>query len=373
MGTRYIVWQAAMASCVLLGCWTTLDGPDEPDSELSPPTSMDAGIEGPDVQTDGALISNPDVSTEGLDAMPSMQMDSALPVDTDATMPVNSEIEWTQVEVGEWTFDVRMAGPSDGEPVLLLHGFPQTSLEFEAQILALADAGYRAIAPNQRGYSPGARPMDESAYLLPNLISDVNGLADALGHERYHLVGHDWGAMVAWSLAIESPDRLFSLTAISVPHPQPFQETRNDPESCQFSASMYFDFFIQPNSHDILLANDAFQLRTLYAGLPEHHIEDYLSVLTQENAHKLALDWYRANVGENAPETTFAAVEVPTLYVWGDADAALCQDGALLTENYVTGPYRFEIFEGVDHWVPETAADRLSAVLLEHLATYSGH
>ena len=133
---------------------------------------------------------------------------------------------------------------------------------------------------------------------------------------------------------------------------------------------MYFNFFIQPNSHDILLDNDAFQLRTLYAGLPQHHIDDYIAVLTEENALKSALDWYRATVGENAPAVTFGPVDVPTLYVWGSADPALCEDGAYLTENHVTGPYRFEILEGVNHWVPENAAETLSTAILEHLVAF---
>jgi len=360
--------QAIFIGIFLWGCWTTGGGPDGPEPDAMSPAEMDARVSDVGAQMDVGGLLKTDGGLDLVDVDVSAVVDGSVAVDAGPSdMP---SIEINSVQVGEWVFDVRMAGPMEGDPVIFLHGFPQTSLEFEAQILALADVGYRVIAPNQRGYSPGARPTDEAAYLLPNLVGDINGIADALGYDRYHVVGHDWGAMVAWSLGINYPERLYSLTAISVPHPQPFQETRNDSNSCQFAASMYFGFFIQPNSHELLLANDAFQLRALYAGLPEHHIDDYLAVLTQENALKHALDWYRANVGDDAPEVTFDPVTVPTLYVWGDEDSALCEDGAYLTENYVTGPYHFEIFEGIDHWVPEMAAERLSSRILDHLSAY---
>lgn len=287
--------------------------------------------------------------------------------DTETTEPVR--IGTSSFSVGDFVFDVRAAGPVDGEGVLLLHGFPQTSIEWEAQLLALGNAGYRAVAPNQRGYSPLARPSDEASYALPLLVQDILDLADALGFETFHVVGHDWGASVAWALASNAPERLNSLTAISVPHLDAFALTRNDPESCQYSASSYMDFFVQPNSQDILLANDGAQLRAFYTGLPESHIEDYMRVLTQPGALKAGLDWYRANLSEENTET-LGLITPPTLYIWSTGDTALCEDGAYMTGDYVSGPYRFEVIEGVDHWVPENAADRVSEVLLEHLGTY---
>src|SRR5688572_5632939 len=119
-----------------------------------------------------------------------------------------------QLAVGDETFDARVAGPEDGDVVLHLHGFPQTSWSWRAQLDALGAAGYRAVAPDQRGYSAGARPADVERYAIPNLVADVLGIADALGAERFHLVGHDWGAAVAWQVAGRHQARLRSLTIL---------------------------------------------------------------------------------------------------------------------------------------------------------------
>lgn len=278
-------------------------------------------------------------------------------------------IELIQISAGGFAFDARVAGPEDGEPVILLHGFPQTSIEYSHQLQALGEAGYRAVAPNQRGYSPGARPADESAYVLVNLMLDILAIADAVGFERFHLVGHDWGASVAWFLGVFAPTRLLTLNPISVPHLDAFALTRNDPESCQYAASSYMDFFVQPDSHEVMLANDAQMLREIYAGLPDDHVQDYLDVLTRPGALKAALDWYRANITDG-PSPGIGLVTVPTMYIWSTGDTALCRDGADLTENYVIGPYRYEVIEGVSHWVPEEAAETVSSLLIDHLGAH---
>ena len=126
--------------------------------------------------------------------------------------------ETTAVAIGDLTFDVRIAGPDDGTPVVLLHGFPTTSLSWSSVVPALADAGLRVVAPDQRGYSPGARPAEVAAYATDRLAQDVVSLADALGLDRFHLVGHDWGAAVAWYVAAHHGHRLETLTTFSVPH-----------------------------------------------------------------------------------------------------------------------------------------------------------
>ena len=284
----------------------------------------------------------------------------------------NGAISTTQVAVGGFTFDVRMAGPDDGEVVILLHGFPQTSYEWRHQLRALGEAGFRAVAPDQRGYSSGARPPDVDDYALPLLVQDVIGLADAIGAERFHIVGHDWGAAVAWAVAVAARDRVITANPVSVPHPDAFAAVLNDPTSCQVAASAYFDLFVQPNSEDAFLANDHALLRGVYAGIDNEAIAEYVRVLGSKAALGAGLNWYRANIGNRTLQgPPVGAVEVPTMFTWSDGDTALCIDGAVLTEKYVSGPYRFEVLEGVTHWIPDLAPDAMSSLLVEHVTRYS--
>lgn len=284
----------------------------------------------------------------------------------------NAGIEMTRVAVGDFTFDVRVAGPEDGEVVILLHGFPQTSYEWRHQIRALAAAGFRAVAPDQRGYSPGARPPDVADYALPFLVQDVVGLADAVGAGRFHVAGHDWGAAVAWGVAVAAAERVITVNPVSVPHPDAFARVLNDPTSCQVEASSYFDVFVQPNSEDAFLANDQALLRGIFASIDGEAVDEYVRVLGSKPALGAALNWYRANIGDRTLRgPALGPVEVPTMFTWSDGDTALCIDGALLTGEYVAGPYRFEVLEGVSHWIPDLAAEAMSSLLVEHVTEHS--
>ena len=291
----------------------------------------------------------------------------ALPADA-----AGGEIATAQVAVGDLTFDVRLAGPDDGEVVILLHGFPQTSYEWRHQLRALAEAGFRAVAPDQRGYSPGARPPDVADYALPLLVRDVLGVADAIGAGRFHVAGHDWGAVVAWALAVAVPERVITANPVSVPHPDAFARVLSDPMSCQVAASSYFDVFVQPDSEDAFLANDHALLRALFAELEAGAVDEYLRVLGSKAALGAALNWYRANIrNRNIEQPAIGPVAVPTMFTWSDGDTALCVDGAVLSAEYAAGPYRFEVLEGVSHWVPELASEALSALLVGHVRQYS--
>ena len=292
--------------------------------------------------------------------------------------PGSSAVKSEKIAVGALTFDVLTSGPVDGPTVILLHGFPQNASEWTQQIPALAAAGYRVIAPNQRGYSPGARPAEVAAYSTANLVGDVLGIADAVGAERFHLVGHDWGASVAWAVAIAAPERLLSVAPISVPHPTAFSKVLSDPTSCQPRASSYFSTFVAPTAEQLMLANDSAFLRGVYAGLPKPVVDGYVAFFDRPTLTG-GLNWYRANVAArsgagtptvSAPADATATVTVPTLYVWSDGDTALCRDGAVLTKDYVSGPYQFAVIEGINHWVPELAAEQVNTLLLAHLAKF---
>jgi pimeloyl-ACP methyl ester carboxylesterase len=279
--------------------------------------------------------------------------------------------EIQQVDVGDLTFDVRVDGPEDGRPVLLLHGFPETSLSWAAVTPLLTRAGLRTYAPDQLGYSPGARPGEVEAYSTPNLTQVTADLLTALGIERADVVGHDWGANVAWALAGWHPDRVRSLTAVSVPHPAAYTVAyRTDPEQKERSAYIRL-FWQQGKAEEVLLADDGRRLRRMLSGgegdsgVPAEAIEEYVSVLSAPGALTAALNWYRAMSSADKVDP----VSVPTTYVWSDGDVAIGRTAAEACENYVTGDYRFVELPGITHWIPEQAPDQLAAAILDRVAT----
>jgi pimeloyl-ACP methyl ester carboxylesterase len=281
-------------------------------------------------------------------------------------MAPGAPIELLEVPVGEDTFTVRVAGPEAGELVLLLHGFPESSWAWRHQLGALGAAGYRAVAPDQRGYSPGARPAEVSRYAPLALASDVIALADELGGHTFHLVGHDWGAAVAWQVAARHGHRLRTLTALSVPHPIAYTAAIKDTSGDQGERSAYFQAFSSEDAADAFLADGAALLRSTYGRLDPTDIEPYVDLLTEPGAMQAALCWYRA--ADASLVRGLEPVTVPTLYVWSTEDPAVGRDAAEATAAQVAGPYRFEVLEGVSHWIPEEAPDRTNELLLAHLA-----
>ena len=276
-----------------------------------------------------------------------------------------------QVDVGDLTFDVRVDGPEDGRPVLLLHGFPETSLSWSAVTPLLTAAGLRTYAPDQLGYSPGARPDEVAAYSTPSLAQVTADLMTALGVDRADVVGHDWGANVAWALAGWHPDRVRSLTAVSVPHPAAYTVAyRTDPE--QKERSGYIRLFWQAGqAEDVLLADDSRRLRRMLSGgegdsgVPAEAIDQYVAVLSAPGALTAALNWYRAMSSKDRVDP----VGVPTTYVWSDGDVAIGRTAAEACANYVTGDYAFIELPGITHWIPEQAPDQLAAAILDRIAS----
>jgi pimeloyl-ACP methyl ester carboxylesterase len=274
------------------------------------------------------------------------------------------------VDVGDLSFDVRVDGPDDGRPVLLLHGFPETSLSWAAVTPLLTAAGLRTYAPDQLGYSPGARPDDVGAYALPNLAQVTADLMTALAIPRADVVGHDWGANAAWALAAWHPDRVRSLTAVSVPHPSAFTAAwREDLEQQERSAYIRL-FWQEGKAEEVLLADDARRLRRMLGtreetGIPEEAVDSYVAVLSAPGALTAALNWYRAMSSGTAVDP----VEVPTTYVWSDGDVAIGRVAAEGCARYVTADYRFVQLPGITHWIPEQAPERLAAAVLDRIAS----
>jgi pimeloyl-ACP methyl ester carboxylesterase len=270
-------------------------------------------------------------------------------------------------------FTAEIAGPADGAMVLLLHGFPQSRHSWRAQLPALAAAGYRAVAPDQRGYSPGARPdpADLANYRYDHLIADALAIADAAGAggRRFHLVGHDWGGQVAWGVAARHPERLASLSILSRPHPAAFAAALQAPDGDQKHRSRHHRAFLDPATADRLLQDDASSLRAALreAGVPDHSIDQYLSVLGTRPALEAALAWYRAQEGLRV---ALGRIAVPTLYIWGDADSTVGRAAAEGTAAFIDAPYRFEVLPGIGHFATDQVPDAVNALLLAHLAAY---
>ena len=268
------------------------------------------------------------------------------------------------------TFDVTDEGPADGRVVILLHGFPEDRESWSAVIPHLTQAGYRVLAPDQRGYSPGARPKGRRAYAVSELALDVLALADVAGAEQFDVVGHDWGAGVAWELASRHPRRVRTITSLTVPHPRAMVDAAL--RSSQLLHSWYMLFFQLPWVPEtaMRMAGADRAVRALERdGLDPVTAKRYAARMHDQKAMTGALNWYRAiPFGARSP---MSKVEVPTLYVYAERDRYLTRFAAERTARYVTGPYRFEVLEGTTHWVPTVAADRVSKLIREHLAAHT--
>jgi pimeloyl-ACP methyl ester carboxylesterase len=273
-----------------------------------------------------------------------------------------------QITVGELTFTAASAGPADGQPVLLLHGFPEGARCWAALAARLAEAGLRCVAPDQRGYCAGARPEGVESYGLDLLVADAVGILDALGWRNAHVVGHDWGAMVAWVLSARHPDRVRSLTAVAVPHPTAFGAAlRTDPDQQQRSAYLRLFREPAPRPEAVLLADGAARLRGMFAGstLSAAEVATFVEPLLAPGALTCALNWYRAMDSEDYARV--GPVSVPTTYVWGAQDVAVGRVAALGAAAQVSGDYRFVELPQTSHWVPEQAPDLLATLVLERV------
>ncbi len=265
-------------------------------------------------------------------------------------------------------FDVTTAGPADGEPVVLLHGFPQSARSWDAVTPALAAAGLRTVAPDQRGYSPGARPADRDAYRLSELVADAAAVAeDALagtGRDRAHVVGHDWGAAVAWALAGTRPDLVRTVTGISVPPLGAMAAALRRPR--QAGASWYMALFRVPGLVERLFAAPAGKpwspalVRMMHgSGMPREQAERHAAGMADPAALTAALNWYRAvRLGQGG--------QIPR----SDSDTALTRAAAERAPEHVDGPFRFVELRGVSHWIPEEAPGALAELLLDHVAAH---
>jgi pimeloyl-ACP methyl ester carboxylesterase len=267
----------------------------------------------------------------------------------------------TSVRVDGLVLDVRDEGPADGTVVLLLHGFPQRSTCWRRVTPLLHEAGLRTLAPDQRGYSPGARPGGRRAYAGARLVGDALAVADAAGVGAVHWVGHDWGAAVGWQAAALRPERLRTLTAVSVPHPAAMLEATRHGD--QLRRSWYMALFQVPWLPERLLASRRAAGLLRAGGLDREGAERYRREVVDDGALRGGLMWYRGLPFGRAGDVRRPA-RVPTTLVWGDGDEALGRDAVDRTARWVAAPYHLEVLPGVRHFVPEEAPAALAAAIL---------
>lgn len=262
------------------------------------------------------------------------------------------------LDVLEWDTD----GPARAT-VLALHGFPESAWEWAPVAEILTGQGIRVVAPTQRGYSAAARPLDVGAYAIEHLGADALAVVDHLGLDRVHVAGHDWGASVAWWLAAHHPDRVETLSVVSIPHLSAFAGAlETDPD--QQARSGYFDLFRQVDkAEDVLLESGAHRLRAMFGGeVPDGQLEKHLAVVGDRPGLTGALNWYRAMRRYDLPVVT-----VPTTYMWGEGDVAVARSGAEATASWVTGDYRFLAVPGSGHWLPEQDPALVAAEVLSRI------
>jgi len=264
-------------------------------------------------------------------------------------------------------FRARVAGFAQAGPgLILLHGWPETSIMWEPLIARSAASGFRVIAFDQRGFSPGARPEETKAYAVPELVSDVLGIADAVGFERFHLVGHDWGSIVGWSTAAQHADRVVSWASLSIPHPGAIH-----PVGANTAPPLYVSVFRMPAVPETLFgfANRWLLHRVVYSSMPADHRAEYEAVFSEPRALGATLDWYRM-VSPEAVESS--PLSQPVLYVWGEHDMPVYVGPAVheRMSRFVDGPFE-SIGLDSGHWLIQEQEARVVDAVLKHLGRAS--
>ncbi|MEO6822536.1 MAG: alpha/beta hydrolase [Candidatus Nanopelagicales bacterium] len=251
----------------------------------------------------------------------------------------------------------------EGRPLILLHGFPDSGRLWRHQVPVLVDAGFQVIVPDLRGYGRSDKPGAVSSYAMHLLMADVVAVLADAGTEQAHVVGHDWGAALAWGLASLAPDRVDHLVVLSVGHPSTFRRTLEQREK-----SWYMLLFQFPDvAEQWLSGNDWANFRS-WAHHPD--AEAVIAELMDTESLTPALNWYRANMTPEswvAPPPAFPAVKAPTMGIWSSGDVVLTEAQMTDSAQNVAGPWRYERVEGPGHWMQLEAPEPLNQLLLDFL------
>jgi pimeloyl-ACP methyl ester carboxylesterase len=274
--------------------------------------------------------------------------------------------EQLRVDSGGVGIAVDVSGDADGRPVVLLHGFPDSGRLWRNQRAALTDAGFRVIVPDLRGYGASDKPQAVDAYNLLFLAGDVTATLDALDIQRAHVVGHDWGAALAWIIGAMAADRVDHLVALSVGNPMAFANAGFE----QREKSWYMLLFQFEGIAEQWLSADNWANFRAWGRHPD--TDDVIADLERDHSLTPALSWYRANVGPQTlvdPPLQPPAVASPTMGVWSTGDFALTEHQMTSSAAYVSGPWRYERIDGAGHWMQIEAPEAVNALLLDFLPT----
>ena len=273
-----------------------------------------------------------------------------------------------RITTNKFEFRARVAGlNNDSDALILLHGFPETSIMWVPLIEAAKQKGFRIVAFDQRGYSPGARPKGYDAYTMDRLMNDISTVADEIGFKRFHLVGHDWGAVVGWSFAAKYPDRLLSWTALSIPHPEILlDDIVNDTPA-------YIRFFQTPWLPELTFTfNNMKKAKDFFEGYPTQQSDEYLAVFSEPGALTATLNWYRAlDESYKIIKANQPMIRVPVLFIWGKHDfyarwANTSEHKALINNNY----NELELDTG--HFLIQSMEKEVIQSIISHLQNSAG-
>ncbi len=286
-------------------------------------------------------------------------------------MNTDSTLKKELIKANGFEYLCRTAGlDNDGELVIFLHGFPESSIIWQNIIVKLAKEGYRCLAPNQRGYSDGARPEGYENYTYRLLANDVIGFAEAVGCTgKFHLVGHDWGSGIGWSVLNLFPERIQSWVAMSTPYSKAFGwAMKIDPE--QYKKSTYIREFKEPDKPEAsLAANDFKRLRAYWKGFSQEIIDDYLTIFSQLSARTATVNWYRAMLGIKN-DITYGDIYTPTAFIWGNNDIAIGRAGVEKNHEYMKGYYSFHELDA-GHWLMQFNEDECTRIIIDHIEKFS--
>jgi pimeloyl-ACP methyl ester carboxylesterase len=278
-----------------------------------------------------------------------------------------------KLKTQNFVFDVRTAGDPSHPLVILMHGFPETNHMWITLMKTLSEKGYFCVAPNMRGYSPGARPKGKNQYRVDMLQEDIDQMRTIYQKEKFHLVGHDWGAAVGWKYVHDHPNNILSWSGLSVPHLQSFGHAITH-DQVQHKMSAYIRRFQLPWLPEMQIRKNDFAIfKKFWKYSSEEEMQDYLGVFRQKGALTAALNYYRGNyplLKQAGSQQMLGEITVPTLFIWGEKDIAISAAAVEGGHQYMKGPYEFVKIEG-GHWLIQTHFDQVSQAIVKHIKQYS--